>query len=287
MIENLVGLYETVNYKKDTQMRLQINDWYENFPPHWHTPFELIMPIKSTYTVRCCNTEYILQEGETIIICPGIIHELFSPPEGVRIVFQPAISQLPFQELDLIISRISPAVVISEKETPKIHDRIRQLMLEIQEEYFSSLPYAESAVYSKFLEILVLAGRHYLNAAHPNLKAPQHTRQKYMEKFLFICNHINEHFAEPLTLENTAAMAGFSKYHFSRLFRQYTDTTFYKYLNQKRIAHAKQLLLDNDLPVLEIAFQCGFSNLSSFLRMFKLLTGYTPSELLKMYRGDF
>ena len=82
-------------------------------------------------------------------------------------------------------------------------------------------------------------------------------------------------------------MAGFSKYHFSRLFRQYTDTTFYKYLNQKRIAHAKQLLLDNDLPVLEIAFQCGFSNLSSFLRMFKLLTGYTPSELRKMYRGDF
>lgn len=287
MIENLVGLYETVNYKKDTQMRLQTNDWYENFPPHWHTPFELIMPIKNTYTVRCGNAEYILQEGETIIICPGIIHELFSPPEGVRIIFQPGISKLPFQELDLIISRISPAVIITEKETPEIHDRIRQLMLEIQEEYFSSLPYAESSVYSKFLEILVLAGRHYANAAGHNSKIQQQSKQKYMEKFLFICDYINEHSAEPLTLEDTAALAGFSKYHFSRLFRQYTDTTFYRYLNQKRIAHAKQLLLDHDLPVLEIAFQCGFSNLSSFLRMFKLLTGYTPSELRKMYRGNF
>ena len=49
---------------------------------------------------------------------------------------------------------------------------------------------------------------------------------------------------EDLSLEGVASQAGFSKYHFSRLFKQYTDSTFYKYLNQKRIEFAKTLLQD-------------------------------------------
>lgn len=90
-----------------------------------------------------------------------------------------------------------------------------------------------------------------------------------------------------MTLEEVASMAGFSKYHFTRLFKQYADTSFYKYLNQKRIAHAKNLLIDKNLSVLEVALQSGFSNLSSFLRMFKQLTGCTPTELRRIYDEDF
>lgn len=66
-----------------------------------------------------------------------------------------------------------------------------------------------------------------------------------------------------------------------------TQVTNYKYLNQKRIAHAKKLLVDKNYSVLEVALQCGFSNLSSFLRMFKQLTGCTPTELRRMYDGNF
>ena len=48
MIENLSGLHETVNYRQNTQMRLYNNDEAENYPPHWHTPFELIMPTRNS-----------------------------------------------------------------------------------------------------------------------------------------------------------------------------------------------------------------------------------------------
>lgn len=286
LIENLVGLHETVNYRKDMQIRLHNNDICENYPPHWHTPFELIMPTQSGYTVRCDDKEYVLQEGDIIIICPGIIHELFSPPEGVRIIFLVSLAQIDLQELDLVISMISPAILISPEKSPSIHGKIHQLMLEIKEEYFHNLPYTESFIYSKFLEILVLVGRYHAEIAQQNFEAKNNKQQEYMEKFLFICNYINEHYAEQLTLEEVASLAGFSKYHFTRLFKQYADTSFYKYLNQKRIAHAKHLLVDKKLSVLEIALQCGFSNLSSFLRMFKLLTGFTPTELRRMYDGD-
>ena len=283
MIENLTGLHETVNYRPDTQMRLYNNDEAENYPPHWHTPFELIMPTKSTYRVLCGGADYTLQEGDIILICPGVVHELFAPPEGVRIIFQPGLSPIDLKELDVIISIITPAVLITPDEHPRIHNRIRQLMLEIRDEYLSSSPYAESFIYSKFLEILVYVGRYYAELAQNNFEAKNSKQKEYMEKFLFICNYINAHFAENLTLEDVASLAGFSKYHFTRLFRQYADTSFYKYLNQKRIAHAKNLLINQNLSVIEVALQSGFSNPSSFLRMFKLSTGCTPTEFRKMY----
>lgn len=104
-----------------------------------------------------------------------------------------------------------------------------------------------------------------------------------MEKFILITDYINNHFAEDLSLETVASQAGFSKFHFSRLFKQYTDSTFYKYLNQKRIEFAKSLLQDPGVSVTEVAFKSGFSSLSAFLRMFKLMNNCTPTEFREMY----
>ena len=264
-------------------MRLYNNDEYENYPPHWHTPFELIMPTQSTYKVLCGDNEYNLEQGDIILICPGVIHELLAPPQGVRIIFQPSLTQFDLNELDVIVSMITPCVLITPDKHPQIHQQIQKLMVEIRDEYFSSSPYTESFIYSKFLEIMVYVGRYYAEIAQNNFDAKNTKQKEYMEKFLFICNYINEHFAEDLTLEDVASLAGFSKYHFTRLFKQYADTSFYKYLNQKRIAHAKNLLINQHLSVIEVALQSGFSNLSSFLRMFKLATGCTPTEFRKMY----
>lgn len=60
----------------------------------------------------------------------------------------------------------------------------------------------------------------------------------------------------------------------------------YKYLNQRRIDHAKTLLLDPGLSVIEVALASGFSSLSAFLRMFKLLNHCTPTEYRSMYRDS-
>ena len=287
MIENLAGLHETVNYKKNMQLQLYNNDEAENYPPHWHAPFELIMPVRNGYYAQCDDRKFQLREKDVLIICPGVVHSLVAPPEGVRIIFQPTLSQINIRELDLIISIISPAIVITPETYPRIAGRVSQLMLDIREEYMHPTLYTESSIYAKFLEILVLAGRSHTELAQQHFEVKHSKQKEYMDKFLFICDYINTHFTEPLTLEGVAALAGFSKYHFTRLFKQYADTSFYRYLNQKRIAYAKRLLLDKNLSVLEVALQCGFSNLSSFLRMFKLLTGCTPTELRRMYDGDF
>ena len=283
MIHHLSGIHEMADYRTDTQICLYYNDENENYPPHWHTPFEVIMPVKNGYTVVVGEQHYELREGDILLICPGIVHELFAPESGERIIFQPSLSQIQIRELDLLISLLRPAVLITKEEFPDFHPVAQKLMLEIKKEYFLCEPYYETAIYSRFMRILVDIGRLHGALKHPVSDASNSRQKDYLDKFLYITNYINEHFAENLSLEQVADLAGFSKYHFTRLFKQYTDTSFYKYLNQKRIDYAKTLLLDPDLPVIDVALQCGFSSLSAFLRMFKQLNKCTPTEFRNMY----
>lgn len=283
MIKNLTGIHETVDYRADTQICLYYNNENENYPPHWHATFEVIMPIINTYHIVCGEKDYHLRECDVLIICPCMIHELFAPESGERIIFQPGLNKISIKELNLLISIISPALLITPEEYPLIYERVRQLMLEIKEEYFSASSYAEASIFSKFLEILVLVGRSHKTFAQQQKDLANSRQKEYVEKFLYITDYINEHFAEDLTLEDAADLAGFSKYHFSRLFKQYTDTSFYKYLNQKRISHAKKLLLDPQISVTDVALQSGFTSLSAFLRMFKQMNQCTPTEFRSMY----
>ena len=285
MIKHLTGIHETVAYRPDTQICLyNNNDEAEDYPPHWHTPFEIIMPTENSYRVLCGQQEYQIRESDILIIAPGTMHQLFAPEHGTRIIFQPALSQIGIRELELLTSRLTPAILITPESFPQIHAQVHRLMLEIRDEGIPGEdPYSESAIYARFLEILVSVGRCQAELTRHSFDAKNNKQKEYMDKFLYICNYINEHFTENLTLEQMASLAGFSKYHFTRLFRQYADTSFYKYLNRKRIDYAKSLLLDPDLSVIEVALASGFSSLSAFLRMFKLINHCTPTEYRNMY----
>ena len=109
-------------------------------------------------------------------------------------------------------------------------------------------------------------------------------QKEYIEKFNKIFEFIDNNYTEDISLETVADIAGFSKFHFSRLFKQFTDTSFYDYLNLRRIKAAENLLLDPSLPITEIALQSGFSSISTFNRVFKAFKKCTPSEFKELYR---
>ncbi len=284
MHRNLDGIHETVNYKADTEICLYYNNEYENYPTHWHNSFEIIMPVVNTYRVVCGDQDYHLREGDILIICPCMLHELFAPPTGERIIFQPGVSQLNLKELNLLVAPLRPAFLITPEKYPELQPDLQKLMMEIKDEYFSSHAYSIISVTSKFLEFLVRVGRAQTVPGISMDAAGNAHQREYVEKFIYITDYIDNNFAEDLSLEKVASLAGFSKYHFTKLFKQYTDTSFYKYLNARRIDHAKTLLLDPQLSVTEVSLQSGFSSLSAFLRMFKQMTQCTPTEFRNMYR---
>ena len=283
MIENLSGTHEIVNYRPNFKMRLYNNDEAENYPPHWHAPYEIIMPTAGPYKVVCQENEYSLREGDILLICPGTLHALYAPAKGERIIFQPSITCISLQELDMITSMLAPAVCITPEEQPGIHPSIHQAMLEIRDLYYNDAPYAETMIYARFLEILCTTARVVTTNLSQSFDSEVLLQREYSDKFRSICDFMNTHFAEDLNLEQVAGMAGFSKYHFSRLFKQYTGITFYRYLNERRINHAKSLLIDPNITVLDAAIQSGFSSHTAFLRMFRNLTGCTPTRFRQMY----
>ncbi|MFA9466369.1 MAG: helix-turn-helix domain-containing protein [Velocimicrobium sp.] len=283
MIENLKGIHETVNYKENTNIRLYDNTEAEDYPAHWHTPIEIIMPLENFYSVFYNNHVFELNPGEIIIICPGVIHTLKAPKIGRRIIFQAELSMFhEIKELESVLSLLNPTFIITPKSLPSIHGKLYQYMLEIMEEYKKDSSLTETIIYSRLLEMFALIGRSHVKNI-PLLDTGNIKQKEYTEKFIFICNYISEHCTEELTLEEVASYAGFSKYHFTRLFKQFTNISFYKYVNKKRIATAETLLINPQLTITDVALRSGFSSPSAFIRMFKILKSCTPTEFRQMY----
>ncbi|MEV4241163.1 MULTISPECIES: AraC family transcriptional regulator [unclassified Nocardia] len=88
----------------------------------------------------------------------------------------------------------------------------------------------------------------------------------------------DRNYAEPLNLDELAAAAGVSKYHFLRAFAAVYGVTPAAYLAQRRIERAQDYLRATNLTVTEVCMMVGYSSLGSFSSKFRQLVGVTPSE---------
>lgn len=282
MIEILNGIKETVAYKGIDGILLYDNTDNEAYPDHWHTPLEIVMPLHNPYKICCREEEYLLREEDLLLINSGVIHSM-PAMRGERLIFQADYNLLHhIVDIDSTLSNTPSAVLVTPESAPAVHGQIVRLMREIQDEYFSGTILAGASIYSKLIEMLVLIGRGCTigTAVFDGSRTKQ---KEYTEKFISVCTYIHEHCTENLSLDDAAALAGFSKYHFTRLFKQFTGVPYYKYLNRKRIEHAEKLLVDPEISITEVALQSGFASLSAFIRMFKIIKDCTPTEFRNMY----
>ncbi|HEU5032340.1 MAG TPA: helix-turn-helix transcriptional regulator [Spirillospora sp.] len=91
--------------------------------------------------------------------------------------------------------------------------------------------------------------------------------------------------AEPLDVAAVAARAGYSRYHFVRLFNEAYGETPGRYLARRRIERAQELLRTANLTVTEICLLVGFTSLGTFCTRFKEQTGVTPTEFRRRARA--
>jgi AraC-like DNA-binding protein len=99
-----------------------------------------------------------------------------------------------------------------------------------------------------------------------------------------IRNYVEEHLAENIELAMLAKIAGLSKWHFARAFKQSAGITPHFYLIQRRLEKAQQLLAETDLSLAQIALKSGFSDQSHFSRRFRMLLGVTPNSFRRSKR---
>lgn len=290
---------EKIKHKINTNLRVFVNNLHSDFPAHWHADIEIIMPIEGPYKVICANQVYNVEVGDILFICPAVLHEIFSIAPGPRLYMQADFSFfVGLKELEKTFRLLSPALHIKKSSCPSdLYEEIFGCISTIAQLYFGLPsfekvreveddtvipvkelePFCELEIYSYLMKIIAFLGRNqHLFMGTQSVIAPG--KFKNSISLSNVCSYISEHFNENLSLEQVAEYAGFSKFHFGRIFSDYCGETFYQYLQHMRIDYAQTLLSNPELSITDIAGQTGFTSCTSFSRSFKKYTGYAPSE---------
>jgi AraC-like DNA-binding protein len=206
------------------------------------------------------------------------------PSEGCHMVLQFNYSLINnIKDFNLFISILQSIKLITRESDPDIHPEILNLMLDIKDEHSDGNKFLNAVLYADLLRIYVLIARKYSKISDCFPKMPQTKHQEYLLKFATIFAYINNNYTEDISQESIAKLAGFSKFHFSRLFKQWTNMSLNEYINLKRIAEAEVLLLNQNLSITEVSLQSGFNSLSTFNRAFKMSKNCNPTEFKKLY----
>ena len=96
--------------------------------------------------------------------------------------------------------------------------------------------------------------------------------------------YINQHYKDPIRLDELADLVGMSAVSFSRFFKLRVGKTISAYIIDIRLGHASRLLVDTTNSIAEICYDCGFNNLSNFNRIFKKKKDCSPKEFRENYR---
>jgi len=100
-----------------------------------------------------------------------------------------------------------------------------------------------------------------------------------------ILNHIRRNINNPIRIKELSTLCHLSDDHFIRLFKKEMNCTPIQYINRKKIEKAQLMLLIENSPVKDIAYQLSFENLSYFNRLFKQITQYTPTQYYETLKG--
>lgn len=275
---------ESRMFLPNSTLRLWYNDVPLSYAQHWHNAFEILVPVEGNYWATVCGKTYELSPGDIFLIPSGEPHFLRAPEEGSRFVFLFEFDQiLAIKGASYLVSCMSKPLLINRSTCPAIYTRETELFSEICKEYLHDDSLRDITIYSYLLSLLVGYAKNRV-ASESSIqltRLPHSSGRNYADRFNGIFDYLDQHFAENLSLESVAEAAGFSKFHFSRTFKQLSGCNFYEYLCLRRIKAAESLLTQQEMSMSQIALQSGFSSVSTFYRIFKQMKGCTPTQ----YRG--
>lgn len=152
--------------------------------------------------------------------------------------------------------------------------RIRHLFWEIEEEFINKYPEYRLMAKVKLLNILVLLLRHYGYTKDDHKERNNVSELKLINK---VTDYIDKNYDGDIRLKELADIVHMNPSYFSSFFKKYNGFSPSEYIIQKRVSRSIDYLRTTDKTILEVAGLCGFNNSSNFNKMFKKVTGLTPS----------
>jgi len=270
---------EEVWYIDDTPIRIVVDDQISMvrgvLMPHWHEAVEIdcVLKGKVYYTVE--GVTYKLEQGDIIVVSSGMIHS-GRCSEG-NTIEETAAEVMTIQVNKDVFHYSNYDDPVFEVFHPKENNaELLPVLMRIKTVFQQQLPYYEVLLNSSLLELC-----YHLLIQQSEQGISNRSANSGNNEIKEALQYIENHCRERLSLEDVACALKYNTSYFSRLFHQYTGFTFVEYLNRCRTVAAANTLLESDKTISEIALDCGFPNVSSFITFFKRQYKMTPESYRK------
>ncbi|HJS01507.1 MAG TPA: AraC family transcriptional regulator [Flavobacterium sp.] len=253
-------------------------------PFHSHPELELVY-VKESFGKRIIgNSVDTFESGDMVFLGSDIPHiwlndEIYYQnlnklkAKAIVVYFNKDIFGPTFYELkeakkiNTLFENAKKGLSINGKTNHLIAEKLEQLVLKKDFEVIIGL-----------FEILsILSETADINFINPETYSPSNDSFK-KDRLTDVYQYVKENYKKEISLDEVAQIANLTPTSFCRMFKSKTKKNFIEYLNEIRISNACKQLIETDMSVSEIAYECGYKTVSNFNKLFKKNTGNTPKE---------
>ncbi len=247
---------------------------------HWHDEVEILCIYEGTLIIEIAGVEYLGKAGDVFVVNKSELHQMYRKSKNTRYdAFVFGFDMLSFSLEDTAqLQYIHPFAEgnIQFCNKPQRNPYYLSLFQRISNCNFekkSGYMIATKAALLEFISLMLDNRQCYLTEIEGKT-----TKDSLLKD---IVAYIEKRISEKITLEEISENFNMVPKYFCRFFKQKFNKTLIEYINGLRVERAMTMMQSPNRNITEIAVSLGFSNMSYFAKVFKKITGYTPSQYRK------
>lgn len=255
-------------------------------PYHWHMEYEIDLVVRGSVTLTLNESQVHAKAGDIIFIRDGVVHG--GHPETTDTIYDCIVFDMKkmlagshtFQDrIEDVLKHVTLINKYLPASTPDIPRLIQHLFRSMKEEHMGYELVVTGLLYT-FLGFIFQQGLYHEAASLP-LREHRRKRITQLKQTFQI---IDSQYQQPLTLTDLAQAANLSPNYFCRFFQKITHHSPIDYLNRYRIEMACLKLTHTNDSITEIAFSCGFNDVSYFIRLFRRYKETSPRKYKQLMK---
>lgn len=251
-------------------------------PLHWHEEIELLYQLNGTSDIQIDNRKHKIRNKLLTVINSRQVHSIYTYSDTSMFIcahISKKFIEKYMPDIDLYKIHCIPDS-IPDSLFPEYLTICREMgdLLRLYMEDAPAYPLESDGI---ILQVLARLIRFFSTKSTPDDLNISPADKVTFNRLRDIITYVDEHFREPISLQDAAAHLGLGREYFCRFFKKNMGMSFLKFLNEVRISHVYQDLVQTDASISEIAENNGFHNQKLFNRTFREIYGCTPSAVRK------
>lgn len=249
-------------------------------PLHWHEEIELLYQLNGRSDIQIDGEKYQIQNKLLTVIDSRQVHSIHTYSDTSMFIcvhISKKLIEKYIPDIDLYRIYCIPDD-IPDSQFPEYLSVCRQ-MEALLRLYITDKPAWQMESEGIILQVLAQLIRHFSRKSAPDEIGLSSADRTSFNRIRNVITYVEEHFREPISLQDIAGHLGLGREYFCRFFKKNMGMSFLRYLNEVRISHVYRDLEQTDAPIAEIAEKNGFLNQKLFNRTFREVYGCTPSAV--------